>query len=149
MQGRRDAESCLEFYGACGAGGAILGCATRAINHSLSIRAFSLARTQPLRTPAPRPFACVASPPAVYFSILLRTNPCTPSPAPRFFTCVAYPPLQAVFLTGITSDLIKELAIRFPTSCATLLNVVSRDVMERLDTLQVGGGRGERSVGGE
>ena len=54
-----------------------------------------------------------------------------------------------MFLTGITSDLIKELAIRFPTSCATLLNVVSRDVMERLDTLQVGGGRGERSVGGE
>ncbi|KAG2441795.1 hypothetical protein HXX76_003407 [Chlamydomonas incerta] len=44
---------------------------------------------------------------------------------------------KAVFLTGISSDLIKELAIRFPTSCATLLNVVSRDVMERLDTLQV------------
>ncbi|KXZ52520.1 hypothetical protein GPECTOR_9g564 [Gonium pectorale] len=43
----------------------------------------------------------------------------------------------AVFITGITPDLIKELAICFPTECATLLNVVSRDVLELKDMLQV------------
>ncbi|GLC45472.1 hypothetical protein PLESTB_000317700 [Pleodorina starrii] len=44
---------------------------------------------------------------------------------------------KAVFLAGITADLIQELAMRFPSACASLLNVVSKDVMETLDTLQV------------
>ncbi len=34
------------------------------------------------------------------------------------------PPIQMVFLTGIGSDLIVDMALRFPSACATLLNVV-------------------------
>ncbi|GIL50319.1 hypothetical protein Vafri_6446 [Volvox africanus] len=44
---------------------------------------------------------------------------------------------KAAFVAGITADLIQELAMRFPSACATLLNLVSKDVMEQLDTLQV------------
>ncbi|GIM13695.1 hypothetical protein Vretimale_16772, partial [Volvox reticuliferus] len=44
---------------------------------------------------------------------------------------------KAVFVAGITADLIQELAMRFPSACATLLNLVSKDVLEQLDTLQV------------
>ncbi|KXZ52570.1 hypothetical protein GPECTOR_9g614 [Gonium pectorale] len=44
---------------------------------------------------------------------------------------------RAVFITGITTDLLKELAMRFPSGCAKLLNLVSREVLEQLTTLQV------------
>ncbi|GIL50181.1 hypothetical protein Vafri_6307 [Volvox africanus] len=44
---------------------------------------------------------------------------------------------RAVFITGITTDLLKEMAKRFPSGCAKLLNLVSRDVLEQLVTLQV------------
>ncbi|KAG2441727.1 hypothetical protein HXX76_003342 [Chlamydomonas incerta] len=44
---------------------------------------------------------------------------------------------RAVFVTGISTDLLKELALRFPSGCAKLLNLVSRDVLEQLATLQV------------
>ncbi|KAG2451828.1 hypothetical protein HYH02_003604 [Chlamydomonas schloesseri] len=44
---------------------------------------------------------------------------------------------RAVFVTGISTDLLKELALRFPAGCAKLLNLVSRDVLEQLATLQV------------
>lgn len=33
---------------------------------------------------------------------------------------------RAVFVTGISTDLLKELALRFPSGCAKLLNLVSR-----------------------
>ncbi|GLC75104.1 hypothetical protein PLESTF_001594300 [Pleodorina starrii] len=44
---------------------------------------------------------------------------------------------RAVFITGITTGLLKEMAKRFPMGCAKLLNLVSRDVLEQLVTLQV------------
>ncbi|GIL93087.1 hypothetical protein Vretifemale_20513, partial [Volvox reticuliferus] len=44
---------------------------------------------------------------------------------------------KTVFVAGITSDLIKALATRFPSACSILLDLVSKDVLEQLDTLQV------------
>ncbi|GIL50318.1 hypothetical protein Vafri_6445 [Volvox africanus] len=44
---------------------------------------------------------------------------------------------KAVFVAGITADLVKALATRFPSACSILLNLVSKDVLEQLATLQV------------
>ncbi|KAG2492902.1 hypothetical protein HYH03_008816 [Edaphochlamys debaryana] len=44
---------------------------------------------------------------------------------------------KTVFITGISTELLKDLARRFPSGCARLLNLVSRDVLEQLATLQV------------
>ncbi|GFR50232.1 hypothetical protein Agub_g12415, partial [Astrephomene gubernaculifera] len=41
------------------------------------------------------------------------------------------------FITGISTELLKDLSRRFPLGCAKLLNLVSRDVLEQLVTLQV------------
>ncbi|PNH09090.1 hypothetical protein TSOC_004306 [Tetrabaena socialis] len=43
----------------------------------------------------------------------------------------------AVFVTGISTDLLKELALRFPAACAKILNLVSRGMSSRLATIHV------------
>lgn len=42
-----------------------------------------------------------------------------------------------VFISGIHTALLKEMAMRFPSSSSKLFNLVSREVLEQLTTLQV------------